>query len=185
MRGGLTVRPASVLVLVLVLVLRLVSVSGSVPKVSGFAAGFFQQAHILNVHAAVDRLAHVVNRQEAHANCGERLHLDAGATEGFDGHGKLYAAARFVEGEIRSDTRDGQGVAKWDQIRCALRRLNCSQARDSDDIAFFAGTAAYQGKGSGEHPDDAAGTRNAMCLGLGANINHMSLTVLVEMGERS
>ena len=33
------------------------------PPVTGLTAGFFQQAHIVDEHAAIDRLAHVVNGQ--------------------------------------------------------------------------------------------------------------------------
>jgi hypothetical protein len=34
--------------------------------VTGFTAGFFEQAHITDHHAAIDCLAHIVNRQQAY-----------------------------------------------------------------------------------------------------------------------
>jgi hypothetical protein len=43
----------------------------------------FQHPHIRHDHAAVDRLAHVVHRQQADLNCSECFHLDAGLADGF------------------------------------------------------------------------------------------------------
>ena len=39
-------------------------------EVTGFTPFFFKQADILNAHAAVSGLAHVVNREQAAGDCG-------------------------------------------------------------------------------------------------------------------
>src|SRR6185437_12325579 len=53
---------------------------GGMP-IARLAAALFEQPDIADDHAAVDRLAHVVDRQQADLHGGERLHLDAGRPE--------------------------------------------------------------------------------------------------------
>src|SRR5262245_14269639 len=64
------------------------ALASRVDESPGLSAGFLDQAHRLDPHAPVDRLAHVVDRKEPHAHRGERFHLDAGAPDGLDGHGQ-------------------------------------------------------------------------------------------------
>jgi hypothetical protein len=52
--------------------------------VAALAAMLFQHPHIGHHHAAVDRLAHVVDRQQADLHRGQRFHFPPGLAEGFD-----------------------------------------------------------------------------------------------------
>ena len=47
-------------------------------EVAGLAAGLVDEADVRDAHAAVHRLAHVVDRQGGDADGGQRLHLHAG-----------------------------------------------------------------------------------------------------------
>jgi hypothetical protein len=78
---------------------------------SRFAAGFFQQTNILDDHAAIDGLAHVVNGQQAGGNRGQRLHLDAGAADGFGGDFEVDALPFGMQREIGGDAGKCQRMA--------------------------------------------------------------------------
>ena len=69
--------------------------------VARLAAALLEHAHVADHHAAVDRLAHVVDREQADLHGGQRLHLDAGAAERLD----LRRAARPRSRARRSRTR--------------------------------------------------------------------------------
>ena len=75
--------------------------------VAGLASRFLQQANVLDTHAAVDRLAHVVNGQEGDGRGGQRLHLDAGAAKAFGGDGAMHGILCDVDRELGADS--GQG----------------------------------------------------------------------------
>ena len=55
------------------------------------AAGFFQQAHVGDGHAAVHGFAHVINREQGDLHGGEGFHLDAGLTHRFYSRCALHA----------------------------------------------------------------------------------------------
>src|SRR5579883_2371004 len=71
---------------------------GNLP-ISRFAAGFAEQAQIGDDHTALDRLAHVVDRQGGDACRDQRLHFDAGARPRFAGGGDLDAGTLGKAGE--------------------------------------------------------------------------------------
>ena len=48
------------------------------PPFARFAAAFLDQPDLLDAHAPVDRLGHVVDREAGDGDGGQRLHLDAG-----------------------------------------------------------------------------------------------------------
>jgi len=52
---------------------------------SGLAAGFFQQLHVTDGHAAVCGFAHVVDGQEGDLYGGEGFHFHTGLVAGFRG----------------------------------------------------------------------------------------------------
>ena len=51
--------------------------------IARFAAALFQHPDIADDHAAIDRLAHVVDGQQPDLHGSQRFHLDAGAAEAF------------------------------------------------------------------------------------------------------
>jgi len=52
---------------------------------AGLAAGFFQQLHVTDGHAAVCGFAHVVDGQEGDLYGGEGFHFHTGLVAGFRG----------------------------------------------------------------------------------------------------
>ena len=107
-------------------------------EASRFAAGFFQQPDFLDVHAAVDGLAHIINGQKADAYRGERFHFDAGTAEGLDRDLEAYAGARGIEFELGGNAGYGKRMAKRDEVGGAFGSLNGGEAGNADDVAFFA-----------------------------------------------
>ena len=86
--------------------------AGSVARpVAGFAAGFGQQAHAVDDHAAVDCLAHVVYGQQRDLNAVQRLHFDAGLAAGFRGHATFDRAVGFIYLEVDRNMRQRQRMA--------------------------------------------------------------------------
>ena len=77
---------------------------GALP-VAGFAAGFFQQAHVVDDHAAINRFAHIVNGQQRDLHTGERLHFDPGLARGFSGDGNGAGVVNVIKATITDNTR--------------------------------------------------------------------------------
>ena len=86
---------------------------------AGLAARFFEQAHAFDAHRAIDRLAHVVDRQQARRGRGQRLHLDAGASERFGRHLDRHGAASSSKPNSTATRVSGNGCASG--IRSAVR----------------------------------------------------------------
>src|SRR5688572_20345561 len=77
-------------------------------EVSGLAALLFDQADALDADAAIDRLHHVVDRQAADRDRGQRFHLDAGATGDLDGRAHAAAGKLAVGFTVALDLRQEQ-----------------------------------------------------------------------------
>ena len=88
-------------------------------------------------HAAVGRLAHVVDGEQADLHGGQRLHLDAGAAERLDLRGAVHAVRGGVDLELHRHARDRQRVAQRDQSAGALGRLDGGDARHADHVALL------------------------------------------------
>lgn len=56
----------------------------------------FQQVDVGHGHASVNRLAHVVNRQQGHLHRSERFHFYAGGAYGFGGDGATIKSTKLV-----------------------------------------------------------------------------------------
>ncbi len=151
--------------------------------VARLAAVLFEQAHAVDDHAAVHRLAHVVDGEQADLHRGERFHFNAGAAAGFGGDGAVDAAVLRLQIEVHRHTVEGDGVAQGNEVGGALARHDGGGAGDADDVALFGAAALHQGEGGGLHADAAGGHGHAMRFILGADIDHMRLTGGVEVGE--
>jgi predicted nucleotidyltransferase len=144
-----------------------------------------QQPHLDDHHAAVHRLAHVVDRQQRHLHGGQGFHLDAGLAEGLGGarvQRTLLLASRRARtppppGSARSGGTAGSG-------RGALGALDAGDARDAQHVALLRGAAAGSAPGGGLHADAAFGHRHAVGAGLGADVDHVGLALGVEVGQR-
>jgi len=80
-------------------------------EAAALAAVLFAQLHRLDRHAAVGRLAHVVDGEQADLHRGERLHLHPGAAKRFGLHGALDGARCLVEREVHRHPRQRQRMA--------------------------------------------------------------------------
>ena len=146
----------------------------------------FHHAHVVDGHAAVHGLAHVVDGEQGHLDGGEGFHLYAGGADGFHGCGTKYACSvrlTYADSfEFNSDADQRQGVAQWDEVAGFLGRHDAGDAGDAGDalqIAFFGGAGFDEGQGGGQHFDAAAGDGDAVrgnhsAMGLGLPWGHAS-----------
>jgi hypothetical protein len=74
-------------------------------------------------------------------------------------------------------------VTQRDQLGGALGGHDAGNAGDAQHVAFFGGAGFDQCQGGGQHVDAAAGHANAVGLGLGRDVHHMGLALVVKMGE--
>jgi hypothetical protein len=84
--------------------------------VAGFAAMLFQHPHIGHHHPAVGRLAHVINRQQAHLHGRQRFHFDAGLAVGFYLCPAMHAIVGLVDLEIDRHPRQRQRMAQRQRL---------------------------------------------------------------------
>jgi hypothetical protein len=99
------------------------------------AAEFFQQAHLFDLHAAIDRLAYVVNSQGGDAGGGQRLHLDAGLPGYFTG-GRDAHRVQPLGLQLKLDAAEHQLMTKRNQRGGFLRRLDAGDPRNGKHITF-------------------------------------------------
>ena len=150
---------------------------------AGLAALLFQEADSVDAHAPIHRLAHVVDGEQADRNRGQRFHLDAGAAVAFGGYFAVDGQVCRIRCEFGGDPGQCDGVAKGDQFAGALGGLDCSDARDSEDIALLGRSGKDEFKGGRFHIDGTAGTGDPGGLALAADIDHVGLAGGIEMGE--
>lgn len=151
--------------------------------VSGFSAGFFQQADVFDHHAAVDSLAHIVNGEQADAGGGQRFHLHAGAADSFGRDVDGDAALWSIEREVHCNTCERNRVAQRNQLGCAFAALNRGDAGYTQHVTLFRRAALDQGESGRIHANAAAHAGDAGGLNLGADVDHMGLTGGVEVGQ--
>ena len=126
----------------------------------------FHHAHVVDGHAAVHGLAHVVDGEQGHLDGGEGFHLYAGGADGFHGCGTKYACSvrlTYADSfEFNSDADQRQGVAQRDEVAGFLGGHDAGDAGDAQHVAFFGGAGFDEGKGGGQHFDAAAGDGDAV-----------------------
>ena len=132
-------------------------------------------AHVVDGHAPVHGLAHVVDGEQGHLHGGESFHLYAGGADGFHGCGAKYAcSARLAcasSFKFNSNTGQCQRVAQGDEVAGFLCHhdavnvvnvVNAGDAGNAQHIAFFGGAGFDEGQGGGQHFDAAAGDGDAV-----------------------
>ena len=143
----------------------------------------FHHAHVVDGHAAVHGLAHVVDGEQGHLHGGEGFHLYAGGADGFHSCGTKYArSARLAcagSFKFNSNTGQRQRVAQRDEIAGFLGGHDAGDACDAQHVAFFGGAGFDEGQGGGQHFDAAAGDGDAVrgnhsAMGLGLPWGHAS-----------
>src|SRR5467141_2343250 len=113
------------------------------------------EPQLVQRHAAVDGLHHVVDREQARRHGGERLHLDAGPAAAFDSRDHRHGRDAPPQLEVDRHPRDGDGVGEGNQVGGAFGRR--------------------------AHRDTAGGDRDAMGARLGSDVDHVCGTTGVEM----
>src|SRR4051794_18602503 len=132
-------------------------------------------------HAAVGRLAHVIDRERSDGARVKRFHLHARAVNrvdvGLDGD-------LVVEDlEVDVDGADEQRMAQRDHVRRALGRLDAGDAGDGEHVTLFDLTVGDGRGGLGLHHDDAARNGATMRRLLGCDVDHPGASEWVQMGE--
>lgn len=148
-----------------------------------FAALFFQELETLDYHAAVTCLAHVVDGEQGGAGGGEGFHFHPCAPDTLAGGFDPDTVLACVQFKGDGDTRQGDGVAQWNQVCRAFCALDAGDARNTEHIAFGSLAGLDQGEGFRRHADAATGAGDAQGFGFLSDIHHMRLAGLIEMGE--
>ena len=134
-------------------------------------------------HAAVDGFTHIVNRQQTDLYSGERFHLDTSFPMSLDLRVTHDAGIGFIHSELNRYTGEGERVAKGNQVAGALCRHDRCDAGNAEYVAFFSGTVHYHAEGGRFHADNPARNRYPMRFSLGADIDHMRLSALIEVSQ--
>ncbi len=74
-------------------------------------------------------------------------------------------------------------MTEGNEVGSALGSLDASNLGHGEDIAFFHQPLANEGDRVGLKVDFAAGNGDALGIGLGANSDHVSAPVFIQMGE--
>jgi hypothetical protein len=148
---------------------------------------FLQQLDVRHRHAAVHRLAHVVDGQQRDLDGGQGFHFDAGRADGLH-----RGAADDVGGvcgvglhglEFDGHPCECERVAQGDQVAGFLGGLDAGDAGDAEHIAFLGGARFNDGQRRGMHVDAATGDGGTVRAGLGRDIDHVGLALCVKMGQ--
>ena len=161
-----------------------------------------QQAHVDDLHAAIDGLAHVIDGQTRGTRAGQGLHLDtrlarhAGRNQYVKANLSVRARRRPAFGHVlgrrprRSDGRnvalalgDEQRMAHGNDVARALDGHDARHARAGKHVALFGAVLQHHGLRLGVHEDGALGDGNAMGLGLIGHVDHAHLALGVHVRQ--
>ena len=161
-----------------------------------------QQAHVDDLHAAIDRLAHVIDGQARGARAGQRLHLDtclarhAGRNQHVKANLPVRARRRPALGHVldrrprRSDRRNvalalgnEQWMAHGDDVTRALDGHDARHACAGKHVALLGAVLQHHSLRLGVHEDSALGDSNAMGLGLVGHVDHAHLALGVHVRQ--
>ncbi len=148
---------------------------------SGLSAALFQQQYFADDHPPIDCLAHVVNREQSDTYGGQRFHFHAGATMALDSGTQFNRCTGQVRRELDRNPGDLERVRKRYQVGRMLGSLNRCNPRDSEDIAFFGTSGKNHLQRFGLHFDASSGGRNAVRFVFCTNVDHVGLTLTVEV----
>ena len=151
--------------------------------IAGFAAGFRKQADALDAHGLILRLEHIVEREAAHRDSRQRLHLDAGLPQRLRQRLDAHASPLRHKPEIHGDLGQRQRMAERDKLVRLLGRHDAGDAGGGEHIAFRRLARFDQRQGSGGHENIALGDSGARRGGLFPHIDHGGLALVVDMAQ--
>ena len=147
----------------------------------------FHHAHVVDGHAAVHGLAHVVDGEQGHLHGGEGLHLHARGAHGFHRGGAGNAGGAGVMGagggKVQRHAGQCQGVAQGNEVAGLLGSLDACDAGDAQHIPLLGVAGLDERQRGGQHFDAAGGHGDAVGGGFGAYVHHVGLALGVEVGE--
>lgn len=142
-----------------------------------------QHSHPLYRHASINRLAHVIYREQADLHRCECFHFYAGLAGGFTLHPAGDAVCCFVRHKTDIHPAEAKWMAKWNEVTGFFAGLNGGNPGDAEHVAFF-GSALQDGlQGIGLHHDMALGDGDAFGMCFVTNIDHMSMALVVKVGQ--
>ncbi len=143
----------------------------------------FQHPHIGHDHAAVGRLAHVVNGEQGNLYGGQCLHFHPSLAHRIDLGAAMNGRLQLVDFEFHRHPRDRQRMAQRHQITGALGAHDGGNSCYAENIAFASIAFKNNSQGFRLHDDGAGSYGNAVRVRLAAHVHHVGLTGRVEMGE--
>jgi predicted Zn-dependent protease len=146
-----------------------------------------QQLDVVDGHAAVHRLAHVVDGEQGHIDGGEGFHFDPGGADSlYRCRAKNACSPRRCcvnSFEFDSNASQRERVTERNQLAGFLGALNPGNAGDAQHITFFGAAGLDDGQGGWQHVDAATGHRNPVGAGLAGHVDHVGLALGVKMRE--
>ncbi|MOA08496.1 hypothetical protein D3C78_1282680 [compost metagenome] len=149
---------------------------------AALAAQLFQQAYAFDSHAAVHRLAHVVDRQGGDAGGGQGLHLHPGLPGQLAAGDYVHAIVAFRI-QLHLDAGEHQRMAERDEVGSLLRRLDAGDARHGEDVALGVAAGLDHGEGFRAHAHTGFGRRLTGGHRLVGDVDHVGATFGIEMGK--
>lgn len=145
------------------------------------AAGFFDEAHGVETHAALHGFAHVIEREAAHRGGGQRFHLDAGGPDTAGGGGDREAVVDGDHGDLHIAQRER--MTQRDELAGLLRREHTGDLRRHDRFAFVQTTAEQRVARRRCAAQQRRGDRVAGGARLVRDIDHRHRTGVIDVGE--
>jgi len=120
--------------------------------------------------------------QQRHLHGSERFHLDPGRAHRLGAGGAAHGRGAGQQLKLQRHPGQRHRVAQRDEIAGFFGRHDAGQPRHAQHIAFFRATGFDQPQGGRFEPNQALGHRHAVTGRLGPHIDHMGLTLGVEVG---
>ena len=174
---------------------------GTIPHARA-ATLLVQQANVDDLHATIDGLAHVIDREARGTRAGQGLHLNTRLARHArrDQHMKanlpVRARRRPALGHVlgrrprRRDRLDialtlgnEQRMAHGDDVTRTFDGHDARNACASEHVALFSAILQHHGLRLGVHKNRALGDGNAMGLGLVGHVNHAHLALGIHVRQ--
>ena len=151
---------------------------------AALAADFFDEVDILETHALIDGLAHIVDRQQSHGYARQGFHFDAGLAVALDSTAAFEFTSIVVEDEFDAAFGQIEDMAERDEVARPLGSHDAGNAGHAEDIAFFHGTGPDGFIALAAHGNTAAGHSRPGRHGFTADVDHDGVTVVVNVCKR-
>ena len=155
----------------------------SASPIAALAAALAHETHGLDDHAAVDRLAHVVDGEPRRRDRDQRLHLDAGARVSATRASIRTREPRGIGQQLDLDGVERQGVAQRNPLVGALGGLHPRDPRGREHVALRQRARRDRASVSGGIRTVAARDALAPRHRLLGDVDHARATLRVEVGE--